>query len=108
MTDKALTIADIISNPKLMAIAEVITPYLPGLQRMGQEFIDDVLVSAVLGDWQTVDRKVFEKMTEDERDKLSMQVLQQAQEAVDREFARCSMAKEIAFKIVTTLLLSAI
>jgi hypothetical protein len=69
-------------NPSMEPTLAAISPYLPVLKRLGKAGLD-VFVDGVRNqDWSRIDRELYAEMTEDERDALSAQVLQDARAAV--------------------------
>ena len=106
----AKTITDLIAllqtDPQTQALVQSIAPYVPALQRNGMSFYEDVLKYAVQGQWAEADCVAWGKMTDEERDNLASSVLDEARNAVDREYEREQLAKEVALKIVISLLTS--
>jgi len=91
-------------NPEVKLIITTIQPYLPILMREGQSFYEDFISFVVDGKWTELDEIAWAKMTEEERDELSNSVLIEAREAVDKQFKRERLAKEISFKVAISLL----
>lgn len=94
------------AQPQVSVIVEALTPFLPAIKREGQEFASDLITTITHSDWSEVDALAWSKMTDDERDTLSNQVLKDARVAVDAEYERKTLARQIAFKVATSLLTS--
>lgn len=103
-----MSISELMANPQYVSIVSTLRPYIPALQRMGVEFYEDVIRDAIAGDWETFDEKLWVKMTEDERDAASDALLAEARDAVDRAYERDQLAKELAFKLVGSVLVAMI
>ncbi len=101
-----MTLDDLLADPKYSAVVSVLRPYIPALRRMGVDFYNDVLATAIAGDWPLFDKKMWAKMTEDERDAASTALLEEARGAVDHAYEREQLAKELAFKLVGSILMS--
>jgi len=99
-----LLISALDASPEVKLIITTLKPYLPMLMREGQEFYDDFISFVVDGKWTELDAVAWEKMTEDERDELSDTILIEARAAVDKQFKREKLAKEISFKVAIALL----
>jgi hypothetical protein len=97
-------ILDAVSGQEeVAAVIEALSPYIPAIQREGWEFANEVVNSAVAGEWTEVDRIAWAKMTDDERDQLSNLILKEARDAVARIFKREKLAKEVALKVAIAL-----
>ena len=94
----------IINDPKLSSVVSVLRPYIPAIQREGLSLYNDVIKYAILGDWDQVNVAAWKHMTEEERDSASADLLKEAQDAVDANYRREQLAKEIAFKLIGALL----
>jgi hypothetical protein len=94
------------NDPRLASVFAVLRPYIPAIQREGQSLYNDVIKSAILGDWDQVNTVAWRYMTDDERDKASAELLKEAQDAVDSNYRREQLAREIAFKLIGALLTS--
>jgi hypothetical protein len=94
------------NDPQVQAVAQAVLPYIPVMKRMGEEFYTDVLRYATNGMWNDADRLVWEKMTDEEREQLSLHVLSEARDAVDRQYERDSFMKQSALNIAMKLLMS--
>ena len=92
------------SDPRLQAIFTTLTPYIPAIKREGEAFYQDVMSYAVEGKWTELDELAWKKMTEDERDALSAQILADARDAVDREFERKKFFRECVVRLAGSLL----
>jgi len=109
-----MTIDDILNQLEAVAdadskgIVEVLKPFIPVIIREGESFMRQVIDCASCGDWTQIDKIAYVKMTEGERDELSSQILSDARNAVDREFARNARVRKILFQITTRLLIMAI
>jgi len=90
--------------PETQALIQIIQPFIPLIIREGQNAYNDFVMYASDGRWAELDNAMWEKMTEDERDLLSNKVLMDARIAVDNQFQREKLAKQITIKIVTSLL----
>ncbi len=101
-----MTLDELMANPQYAAVVTVLRPYIPALKRMGLELYNDVLADAIAGNWPDVDAKAWGAMSEDERDAASTALLAEARDAVDRAYAREQLAKEMAFKLVGSILMS--
>lgn len=99
-----LIIAGLQSHPQVQLLIQTIRPYIPVIIREGQDFYEDFISYAVEGKWTELDQKAWSKMTEEERDELSAEILAEARDAVENQFRRNKLAKEIAFKVATSLL----
>lgn len=107
--DDAAFIPDIgalINDERLKPFVEVLRPYIPAIQREGVMFYNDVLKYCITGEWDQLTAEAWKVMTEDERDAASTQLLQEARDAVDRNFEREKMAREIIFKLALSVLTS--
>lgn len=91
-------------DTKTQAVVTALQPFFGVIQREGQKFADDLIKSLIDKDYNAVNELVWQKMTESERDAYSDEVLQAAMKEVDRQYELQKMAKEAAFKIVTSLL----
>ena len=101
-----MTLDDLLANPQYATVVAVLRPYIPVMKRMGIELYNDVLADAIVGNWESVDKKTWAAMTEDERDVASNALLAEARDAVDRAYEREQLAKELAFKLVGSILMS--
>jgi hypothetical protein len=101
-------IAVLSSHPQIQMLLQTIQPYLPVIAREGQSLYEDFISYSVEGKWTELDAKVWEKMTEDERDSLANSVLYEARQAVDNQYRRNKQAKEAAIKVATSILLAMI
>jgi len=104
MMDITLLLAGLQSHPQVQLLVSSIQPYMPVIMREGEDFYEDFISYAVKGKWTELDDAVWSKMTEEERDKLSNEVLIEARKAVDNQFRRNELAKEAAFKVATSLI----
>ena len=102
--DVELLIAGLQSHPQVQMLISSIRPYLPVIIREGQAFYDDFISYAIEGKWTELDSVAWSKMTEEERDELSNEILVEARQSVDNQFRRNKLAKEIAFKVATSML----
>jgi hypothetical protein len=73
-------------EPEVKAIIDSITPYLPALKRCGTAAFNQFVDALGSQDWSRIDRALYEHMSEDERDKLSSQVLKDARADVKRAY----------------------
>lgn len=92
------------NNENVKIVVETLRPFFPVLKRESEELVDEFIDFVVKGEWTEVDRLMWEKMTDDERDQLSQEVLSEARDAVDAAFRRNEFAKQVAFKVATSLL----
>jgi hypothetical protein len=69
-------------DPAMEPTFNAVSPYLPVVKRLGKDGLDILLNGLRTQDWERIDRELYEKMTEDERDALSAEVLKDAREAV--------------------------
>lgn len=100
-------IIDLIKNdPKIASIIDILKPFIPIIKRHGIDVYNDVVKYAINGEWTELDKVMWSKMNDEERDALSTQILSDAREAVDREFERRKTAREVAIKLATTVLTS--
>lgn len=99
-----MSLPEILNDPKYSSVVQALMPYIPAIKRSGEGLFNDVVKSAISGDWDNVNQVAWRHMTEDERDAASNALLKEAQDAVDRAYEREQLAKEIAFKLVGTLL----
>lgn len=108
--DRFISIDDVIAAlenyPEAQMLVKVVRPYIPLIMREGTHVYMDFIRYATQGQWVELDRAMWEKMTEDERDKLSEQILLDARRVVDNQYRRNKLAKEIGVKITTSLLLA--
>lgn len=106
--DRAITMASLIVSlakfPEVQMLLQTIQPFIPLILREGQNSYNDFISYAVEGKWTDLDIAMWEKMTEDERDLLSNQILRDARIAVDNQFQRNTLAKKMAFKVALSLL----
>lgn len=70
------------TNPAMKSTFDAVGPYLPVLKRLGKDGLDVFLDGVKNQDWDRIDRELYAKMTEDERDALSADVLKAARDAV--------------------------
>jgi len=75
-------LVDFDANPGMKAVLDAIEPYFPVLKRLGKEAVDIFLSGLRNQDWARIDRELYAKMTEAERDALSAKVLLDARTAV--------------------------
>jgi len=94
------------SHPQIQMLLLTIKPFLPVIIREGKTAYEDFLSYSVEGKWVELDQKMWSKMTEDERDVLSSQVLEEARQSVDNQYQRDKTARETAIKIASALLLA--
>lgn len=106
--DDILNQLEAISDADSKGIVEVLKPFIPVIIREGESFMSQVIDCAACGDWTQIDKIAYEKMTEDERDDLSSQILSDARDSVDREFARNVRVRKILFQVATRLLIMVI
>ena len=92
------------ADPKTQAVVAVLTPFLGAMKREGQEFANDLIQQLLIADFASVNELAWSKMTEEERDAYSDVVLKEAMAEVDRQFELQKMAKEMAFKVASSLL----
>jgi leucyl-tRNA synthetase len=97
-------IARLEGDPQTQVIVQALQPFLPVLAREGQSFYDEVLSYIVEGKWDTVDALAWEKMTDQEREFLSNQVLDEARAAVDSAYEREANVKSAVIKVILALL----
>jgi hypothetical protein len=102
--DIDLLIAGLQAHPQVQLLLSTIRPYLPVIIREGESFYNDFISYAVEGKWTELDESVWTKMTEEEKDALSNQVLIEARESVDNQFSRNKTAREVAFKTATSII----
>jgi hypothetical protein len=99
------SIIDALSNhPEAQTLIKTIQPFIPLIIREGSVIYEDFISYAVEGKWTELDEAMWAKMTEDERDQLSDQILQEARVAVDNQYQRNLLARQMAFKVATSLL----
>jgi single-stranded DNA-specific DHH superfamily exonuclease len=96
------------ADDRLDAALDVIEPYLPALKRMGKAGVDVFLDAIRQQDWQRIDRALYEKMTESERDALSDAVLQSARDAVKQAYQTNRLWQEDLLRLAIGLLLSTV
>ena len=97
-------IAALSNYPEAQVLIQTIEPFIPLIMREGTGVYNDFISYAVDGKWTELDEEMWAKMTEDERDKLSDNILQDARIAVDNQYQRNLLARQMAFKIVTSML----
>ncbi len=97
-------LGSIANDPRTQAIFTTLGPYIPAIKREGIKFYNDVISYAVEGKWTELDEMAWEKMTNEERNALSDQILSDARDAVDNELARKQFARELILKLVGILL----
>ena len=97
-------IAALSNYPEAQVLIQTIEPFVPLIMREGVGAYNDFVAYAVEGKWTELDEEMWAKMTEDERDKLSDSVLRDARVAVDNQYQRNLLARQMAFKIVTSML----
>jgi hypothetical protein len=68
------------------SMIESLVPYLPAMKRCGTATFNTVVEAIGSQDWSRVDRELYEHMTEDERDALSAQILQDARKSLKRVY----------------------
>ena len=102
--DIDLIIAALKAHPQIQMLLQAIQPYLPVIMREGESLFSDFVSYAVDGKWPELDRAVWAKMTQEERDKLAATVLEEARDAVDNQFRRNKEAKKAAIQVATALL----
>jgi len=99
------TLISALSNyPEAQVLLQTIEPFIPLIMREGIGAYNDFVSYAVDGKWTELDEEMWSKMTEDERDKLSDSILQDARIAVDNQYQRNLLARQMAFKVVTSML----
>jgi len=97
-------IASLANYPEAQVLVQTIEPFIPLIMREGMNIYNDFISYAEEGKWTELDEAMWEKMTEDERDKLSNQILQEARISVDNQYRRNLLARQIAFKVATSML----
>jgi len=95
-----------LSDPKVAALVNVLEPYFPALQRMGNTGIQQFLASLKCQDWSSIDAALYEVMTETERDAMSAQVLKEARAAVKREYETSRLFKDDLLQTLLGIALS--
>jgi single-stranded DNA-specific DHH superfamily exonuclease len=102
------TLAEIIDldNPTIKAVVDAIEPYFPVLKRMGEAALGDFLDALKGRDWSRIDRALYASMTEDERDRLSEQVLRDARAVVDDAYETKRTFKDDLLRVSMGILLS--
>jgi len=99
-------IVSLASDPQTQSIVMALSPYLPVFKRLGMEFYEDVIANAASGNWTRADELMWPKMTDDEREALASNVLNEARDAVDRSFDRETLLKETVLRITMSLLMT--
>ena len=99
-----MLIASLANYPEAQVLIQTIEPFIPLIMREGVNIYEDFISYAAEGKWTELDEAMWEKMTEDERDKLSNQILQEARRTVDNQYQRNLLARQMAFKIATSLI----
>lgn len=82
-------------DPKVKSVFDVVVPYLPALKKAGKTGVDMFMGAATSGDWDRIDRELYEHMTEDERDALGAAVLAEARKAVQSELDQSELPGQI-------------
>lgn len=86
-------------------ILRIIGPYLPALRRVSDEVYEGFLKYFQNKEWEEIDALLYEKMTDEERKDLLDSVYQGAREAAIARFERIKLEKELAWKILTSILI---
>ena len=97
-----------LGNPRYKAVLDVIDPFLPVLARAGKEVTENFVKHASERNWQRIDAEMYALMTEDERDKLSEQVLVNARAAALEAYENQQAWSQDLFRVVLSVLLSLI
>lgn len=96
-------------NPAILEegqdLLRILGPYLPALQRASEEVYEGFIKHFNNKEWEEIDRLLYEQMTTDERAALLDAVNQDVRDAALARFNRNEMTKELAWKILTNLLL---
>lgn len=95
-----------LTNPTMVALVDIIKPYLPALKRMGSTGVDLFVESVQEQDWARIDRALYAEMTEDERDAISSAVLRSARMAVRSAYNRDQALRDDMFRVVLGIVLT--
>lgn len=86
MNSEALSLITALVDPETKTIIDSLMPYLPAMKRCGKTVFGQIVDALGSQDWERINRELYAHMTEDERDKLSSQVLTDARQAVKRAY----------------------
>ena len=95
-------------NPGMKSVLDAITPYFPVLKRLGTSAIDGFIDGLRNQDWARIDRELYAKMTEAERDALSAKVLLDARAAVKAAYEANRQWQQDLLRLTFGLVLSVI
>lgn len=88
-------------NPELINMIVYLKPYLSTLSRENDEELNRKFVDLVYdGKWIELDKLIYPKMNEDEKDRLSQGILVNAKKTVERIIAVKKISKIVFMKIV--------
>jgi hypothetical protein len=104
MTDEEILVA-LGNKPEVVKLLPVIKPYLPALTRENdQKLVEEFAELVGKKSWGTLDALMWGKMTDDERDQLSDQILEEAKKAVNNLKLGGDLLRSLVIKILFTLL----
>lgn len=83
----------------------ILKPYMPALARAGQDVVDGFVAHLLNKEWAHIDQLMYQRMTPEERRELEDEVLADAREAAAARFDRIQLEKDIAFKLLLSLVL---
>lgn len=89
-------------------VLRIIGPYLPVLRRASDEVYEGFLKHFNNREWESIDLLLYEKMTKEERADLLDSVYQDARAAAIARFERIKLEKELAWKILTSILIKVV
>jgi len=88
-------------DQEAIKLLPLIQPYLTVLSREeGKDKVDKFMNLFIKQEWQDLDSWLWPKMTDDERDALSAQVLDAARKTVDNLHLSDKIMKKVALKIL--------
>lgn len=86
-------------------VLSIIRPYLPVLAKQGPDVWEGFIKHLNDGDFSSIDRLMYFKMSETERVDLELQIYEGAYQAALARYKRKELYKEVAQKILLNILL---
>lgn len=89
------------NDQSTLTLIPALYPYFPVLARVNDPIVNDKFVDLVSKkQWVDVDALMWGYLTEDERDKVSGQILQDARKTVDNLFIAEKIFKQVVLKLL--------
>ena len=83
----------------------ILKPYLPALVREGPDVYEGFIAHLRDGDFESIDRLLYQRMSAGERAALEDQVYKDAYDATAAKYRRKELAKEVLFRVAVNLAL---